>query len=438
MTDVAISVENLGKLYRIGGPREAGKTFREAITDVARAPFRRLRNIGKEPSPDQIVWALKDVSFEVNEGEVVGIIGCNGAGKSTLLKIISRITEPTEGQARVKGRVGALLEVGTGFHPELTGRENIFLNGTILGMRRSEIRRKFDDIVSFAEVEKFIETPVKRYSSGMRVRLAFAVAAHFEPEILIVDEVLAVGDVAFQKKCVGKMEDVKAGGRTVLFVSHNMPAVKSLCERAILLENGSVACEGNVSEIVDRYLTAGTEMSRTGIISHDALRSGTGEARIRQVELLDAEGEPVSQVYLGQPFRVVLLVEVRRTIQDAVFGVSISTRDGTVVTASFSVDGDQPLWTLSKGFERVCLDVEVTLLPRDYTIDVMLAHSNGRDIDIVGRTLDFSALNVARDSADSYRWSKVRGFVRPKGRWHKPTKAQQLVRGRPGHVGMAR
>src|SRR4030066_1519635 len=229
-----IEITNLSKQYRIG-KREPYKMLRDTIVNTVKAPLRVFSKNGADE--DNTVWALKDVSFEVNEGEILGIIGRNGAGKTTLLKILSRITEPTEGEIRIRGRVGSLLEVGTGFHPELTGRENIFLNGAILGMRKEEIKKKFDEIVAFAETEKFLDTPVKRYSSGMYVRLAFAVAAHLEPEILIIDEVLAVGDAEFQKKCLGKMEDVsKSEGRTVLFVSHNLDAVQRLCTNSILLE----------------------------------------------------------------------------------------------------------------------------------------------------------------------------------------------------------
>ena len=261
MTDVAIRCEGLAKQYRIG-ERESYKALRDVITDAFASPFRRLRSAlrhssnGSAGSKKPNIWALKDVSFEIRRGEVVGIIGRNGAGKSTLLKILSRITEPTHGHADIWGRIGSLLEVGTGFHPELTGRDNIFLNGAILGMRRAEIARKFDEIVAFAEVEKFIDTPVKRYSSGMYVRLAFAVAAHMETEILLVDEVLAVGDAEFQKKCLGKMGEVARAGRTVFFVSHSMPAVQRLCQRAILLRDGTVAMDGAVDAAVESYLSA--------------------------------------------------------------------------------------------------------------------------------------------------------------------------------------
>jgi lipopolysaccharide transport system ATP-binding protein len=259
MTDVAIRCEGVAKEYEIG-EREAYKTIRDVITDAVAAPFRRLRSSvrhqanghrrGKNPK----IWALKNVSFEIKRGEVVGIIGRNGAGKSTLLKILSRVTEPTEGCVDIWGRVGSLLEVGTGFHPELTGRDNIFLNGAILGMRKAEIARKLDEIIAFAEVEKFIDTPVKRYSSGMYVRLAFAVAAHMETEVLLVDEVLAVGDAQFQKKCFEKFRQISSGGRTIVFVSHNMAALRTACETGIILERGGVTAKGEINALADQYL----------------------------------------------------------------------------------------------------------------------------------------------------------------------------------------
>src|SRR5213594_2109275 len=260
MSDIAIRVEGISKHYRIGARQERYYTLRDTLTEAVARPFQKLaaffsRNGAGPRTPEaSSIWALKDVSFEVKRGEVVGIIGRNGAGKSTLLKILSRITEPTEGRARIHGRVGSLLEVGTGFHPELTGRENIYLNGAILGMKKAEIDWKFDGIVEFAEVEQFIDTPVKHYSTGMYLRLAFAVAAHLEPEILIVDEVLAVGDTAFQKKCTDRMSALAASGKTVLIVSHNMDLIPRLCSRVILLEHGQVRTQGRSEAIVGEYL----------------------------------------------------------------------------------------------------------------------------------------------------------------------------------------
>ncbi len=254
MTDSIITVENLGKSYRIGRRRQRPKTMREAMKRLAGAPFSYLMERLRDPTENEILWALRGVSFEVRRGEVLGIIGRNGAGKSTLLKILSRITDPTEGRARICGRVNSLLEVGTGFHPELTGRENIYMNAAMHGMRRAEINDKMDEIIAFAEVEKFIETPVKRYSSGMYTRLAFAVAAHLEPEILLIDEVLAVGDVSFQKKCLGKMESVAKEGRTVLFVSHQMAAVSTLCSRLLFMEEGRIKADGPTGEVLPLYI----------------------------------------------------------------------------------------------------------------------------------------------------------------------------------------
>jgi lipopolysaccharide transport system ATP-binding protein len=293
MNHPAIRVEHLGKLYRIGSARERNKTFREAVTDMIAAPWRYMKNaLLKQPATNSeksnYIWALKDVSFEVKRGEVVGIIGRNGAGKSTLLKILSRITEPTEGRVVLNGRFGSLLEVGTGFHSELTGEENIYLSGTILGMSSDEISRKFDEIVAFSEMEKFIHTPVKHYSSGMYMRLAFAVAAHLEPEILMIDEVLAVGDAEFQKKCLGKMGDVANEGRTVLFVSHNMAAVQSLCKTVFQLESGHIVQSGDSRSVVSRYL-AGSGTITSKMVWADKSVPGNEEVMLTSVSAYTEE-----------------------------------------------------------------------------------------------------------------------------------------------------
>jgi lipopolysaccharide transport system ATP-binding protein len=288
MSDLAVEVKNLGKKYSIG-ETVRHDTFRDAVCHFLQKPFQK-RHAGKKK--EDVIWALKDVSFGLGRGETIGIIGRNGAGKSTLLKILSRITEPTEGEVRMNGRVGSLLEVGTGFHPELTGRENIFLNGAILGMGKREIKAKFDEIVAFSEVEKFIDTPVKRYSSGMYVRLAFSVAAHLEPEILLVDEVLAVGDIAFQKKCLGKMSDVAGKGRTVLFVSHNMAAVLSLCRKAIMMEGGRVTCQGTAQEVVRHYFQSVMASEQIPLGSRPD-RQGDGSVRMVSLRLENADPDKV-------------------------------------------------------------------------------------------------------------------------------------------------
>ena len=310
MSDIAIQVDGLGKMYRLGASMSASDTLsqrygslRDSLAGLARAPLGLAARLARRSSTGAVrrhrpdFWALRGVNFTINDGEVVGIIGRNGAGKSTLLKLISEITEPTEGRITIHGRVASLLEVGTGFHPELTGRENIVLNGSILGMSRAEIMRKFDEIVAFAEVEQFIDTQVKRYSSGMYLRLAFAVAAHLEPEILVVDEVLAVGDAAFQKKCLGKMSEVARGGRTVLFVSHNMAAVESLCNRGIVLQRGQVAFTGSQADAVTHYLALAAEKGDS--LRDRTDRQGSGEVRIVGMEVRDTKGNPLDVVASG-------------------------------------------------------------------------------------------------------------------------------------------
>jgi lipopolysaccharide transport system ATP-binding protein len=313
MSPPVIKVEGLGKQYVIGSRENGRETFREMLAATAAAPFRRLQKLRDKATPEERIWVLKDVKFEVNKGEVVGIIGRNGAGKSTLLKILSRITNPTEGRAEIRGRVASLLDVGTGFHPELTGRENIYLNGAILGMSRAEIARKLDAIIAFAEIDKFLDTPVKRYSSGMYVRLAFAVAAHLEPEILIVDEVLAVGDIEFQRKCLGKMGEVAGGGRTVLFVSHNMTAVQNLCSKVILIANGRASAIGPSSEIVARYLASNTGLCVADGDLRTLRRKGEGQIRFHRLEFFDQNGLPVTTPRTGDELNVVLSFDGSRT-----------------------------------------------------------------------------------------------------------------------------
>jgi lipopolysaccharide transport system ATP-binding protein len=315
MSDIAIRVENLGKRYYIGKRQKQYGTLRDNLADAFMAPFRRAGKLlhGQATGAaelDETIWALRDVSFQVKRGEVIGIIGRNGAGKSTLLKIISRITEPTEGCVDIHGRVGSLLEVGTGFHHELTGRENIYLNGAILGMKRGEIERKFDEIVDFAEVDKFIDTPVKHYSSGMYLRLAFAVAAHLEPEILLVDEVLAVGDIRFQKKCLNKMEDVGQQGRTVLFVSHSMPAITRLCERAVLLDDGRLAQDGRSHQVIGAYLNSGEGTIAAREWPDPAGAPGGNVARLRAVRVRTQDGQITDAVDIRQPVGIEMEYEV--------------------------------------------------------------------------------------------------------------------------------
>jgi lipopolysaccharide transport system ATP-binding protein len=311
-----IEIEGLGKSYQLGATHDRYRRFSEAVYDAMRRPFARSDRTPRETEH----WALQDISLTINEGEVIGFVGRNGAGKSTLLKILSRITEPTTGEARLHGRVGALLEVGTGFHGELSGRENIYLSGAILGMTRRDIQKRFDDIVEFAEITRFLETPVKRYSSGMYVRLAFAVAAHLEPDILLVDEVLAVGDAAFQRKCLGKMEEVAGQGRTVLFVSHNMATVQALCQRAYLLDGGRIVEEGPARSVVRSYLEV---MSTTVHVALDERKDRTGDGAVRVTSLTIEPDTGAGAIRVGTPLKVTLRYRSEGPVRNARFLVSI-------------------------------------------------------------------------------------------------------------------
>ncbi|NOU11855.1 MAG: ABC transporter ATP-binding protein [Nitrospira sp.] len=346
MGDIAIRVEGIGKEYRIG-KKERYKTLRDTLTSTFAGPFQKagklLRGEGLDAAEKgEMIWALKDISFKVRRGEAIGVIGGNGAGKSTFLKILSRITEPTTGFADIYGRVGSLLEVGTGFHPELTGRENIYLNGAILGMKRGEIDRKFDEIVAFSEVERFIDTPVKHYSSGMYLRLAFAVAAHLEPEILLVDEVLAVGDAGFQKKCLGKMGTVAKEGRTVLLVSHNMGAITQLCGTTVHLEKGRLKRVGPSAEVVSAYLSSSVGADVKSSWSNDASKPNHAEVRLSSARLLSIDEQPVSVVHFNNAFLVEIAYSVTVPIRD--LSISYKVYDGQGNLVFESMDTDMPEW----------------------------------------------------------------------------------------------
>ncbi len=384
--DEAVIVEGIGKKYRLGAASVGYGRLTEVVTNAVARGFRSDR---KRPSKDEI-WALKDVTFTVEEGEVVGIIGRNGAGKSTLLKILSQITDPTEGDVWLNGRVGSLLEVGTGFHPDLSGRENVFLNGAILGMRREETRRKFDEIVAFAEVEKFIDTPVKFYSSGMYVRLAFAVAAHLEPEILVVDEVLAVGDAAFQKKCLGKMGEVARGGRTVLFVSHNMAAVQSLCTHGVVLERGHVTFQGSQHDAVARYLTALAGPSLE--LADRADRNGTGTVEVTGIEFRDVDGNLLTAATSGQTVDVVLHYRRNGEVSPhrIVAGIAAKTElDVPVFLQHNRLSGDMFDEIPDEG-AFVCRLVDLPLAPGSYR----LTYSIMEDDEYLDRIDDAAQLTV--------------------------------------------
>ncbi len=396
MSDAVIRAEGLGKKYLIGHEkRERYTALRDVLVRSAESFVRSAKDMlqGRQLVPGDEVeefWALKDVSFEIKRGDVVGVIGRNGAGKSTLLKVLSRITEPSEGRVEIKGRVASLLEVGTGFHPELTGRENIFLNGAILGMGRSEIRRKFDEIVAFAEVERFLDTPVKHYSSGMYVRLAFAVAAHLEPEILVVDEVLAVGDAEFQKRCLGKMQSVSAKeGRTVLLVSHNMGSIQSLCSSAILLQQGRLAYRGTAREAVQLYSRDRIEKAEV----HDNAgwsRTGTGEARILSVRLEDADGKARLNYRMGEALVIRVRVEFLKEVANPTFGFNIETDGGVRVADCRSSHSGVAAGRVKGVVEYAARIDPIQLYPRHYCVQPWVSNKGGSsDYDWVLNAAEF-------------------------------------------------
>ncbi|HEY4245818.1 MAG TPA: ABC transporter ATP-binding protein [Lacunisphaera sp.] len=386
-----ITIENLSKRYILGQQRSKKDGMRHAIEDAMRAPlawFRSDRGTKKQKSE---FWALKDVSFQIKQGEVVGLIGRNGAGKSTLLKILSRITVPTKGRIRINGRVASLLEVGTGFHQELTGRENIFLNGAILGMTRVEIIRKFDEIVAFSEIEEFLDTPVKRYSSGMYVRLAFAVAAHLEPEILIVDEVLAVGDAAFQKKCLGKMGSFAQSGKTVLFVSHNMEAVRSLCQRGIWLKDGQLHADGSADTIIQSYFNSiSTDLS----FSDSSVVHGL---EIQKVSLKNNRGEEASQYRPGDSLTVEISYQANDRLEKPYITLGVQGINGSCFTANMLLDGHQPGFLEGIG-KIACRFESIPLLPQNYTVKMAIREKSGQTM--IVNYQDVAYFSVVGDLAE--------------------------------------
>jgi len=370
----AIQVEGVGKKYQIGHIREPYRTLRDTLTDAVLAPVRRIRSFGQASFREgDTIWALRDVTFEVDEGEVLGVIGANGAGKSTLLKILTRITEPTMGSVKIYGRVGSLLEVGTGFHPELTGRENIYLSGALLGMTRREIDVSFDEIVAFSGVERFIDTPIKRYSSGMNVRLGFAVAAHLQPEVLLIDEVLSVGDAQFRKRCLGKMSGMADGGRTILFVSHNMQAVVDLCSRAIWLQEGRLVESGPSDDIVREYLlTARSPSSGSGLLAERSDRRGNGAIRLTDVVITDAQGRRAASVMVGSTLRLVFSYIVPQgTATDVELWVTIRDEDSNRrLLSAWSPNLGQTFASIPDRGKLICEIPRFPLRPGRYSVAI--------------------------------------------------------------------
>lgn len=413
MTEPAISVNKLSKCYKLGA------IGRHTLVDECQYLWHKLRGhdprshmsgIGHtatearraeaEGRGDQLFWALNDVTFDVQPGEVVGIIGRNGAGKSTLLKLLTRITEPTRGEVLLNGRVASLLEVGTGFHPELTGRENIYLNGTILGMKRREIDAKLDEIIAFSEIEAFMETPVKRYSSGMYVRLAFSVAAHLEPEIMLVDEVLAVGDAAFQSKCLGKMDDVARSGRTILFVSHNMASVQNLCSRCILIANGRVVADGDSSSVVQQYLaTSQQTTSSRSFIEPGVERRGSGAVKIEFAEMLTLSGRPTASLPMGEGFRLRIRFRSQASKEELLaLGVGIYTQTGVKVGGAQSAVTSNRRYTVSadRAREVECVFPTLNLMPSVYNLNLnIVRHTTAREtLDHLEQALQFEVVQA--------------------------------------------
>lgn len=417
MGEIAIQVQNLSKMYRIGSPQAQYKTLREELIGALKRPICWRRNSPGVTGHPEILWALRDMSFEIKRGEVVGIIGRNGAGKTTLLKILSRVTEPTEGRAIIRGRVGSLLEVGTGFHPELTGQENIYLSGAILGMKREEIARKFVEIVAFAEVEKFINTPVKHFSSGMYLRLAFAVAAHLEPEILLVDEVLAVGDAAFQKKCLGKMGDAAKGGRTVLFVSHNMAAVQRLCTRTIWLNWGKIAGDGDPRRVVSDYMNTSFPAMTERLWTDISTAPGDERVRLRLACVRPEGGSPSDPITIRTHF--VMEFEYWNLEPNTYLNLSLHVYNQQGVMVFNTAPVHEPVWhgrPFSVGlFRSVCHVPGDLLNDGAHTVELLMVKDQGIVIFRQENLLFFEVRDEVERRGDWYgRWA---GAIRPNLKW---------------------
>jgi lipopolysaccharide transport system ATP-binding protein len=415
MSSTAIKAEGLSKRYRIGAEQRS-QHLREALTGALTRPF-KIGRARSDDSDETILWALRDVSFEMSQGEVVGFVGRNGAGKSTLLKILARITEPTEGQAIIHGRVGSLLEVGTGFHNDLTGRENVLLNGAILGMKRAEIRRKFDEIVAFAEVERFIDTPVKYYSSGMYMRLAFAVAAHMDPEILLVDEALAVGDAAFQAKCVAKMEDVALSGRTVVFVTHNMASIRTMCDRVIWLNSGTVEAIGEPDEVISGYLQTSYTTWQDQRWEDREEAPGNDQVRLRSARVRPEDGPPEDRITISTPLEIE--IEYWNLEEDAPLGMSIqlvNEHDVVVFDARPVLERDWQGHPFPAGlFRDVCRIPAGLLNDGRHRVEVCFHHYKTH---LIHREDDLLIFDVEDDiERRGDWWGKWQGTIRPHFPW---------------------
>ena len=422
---IVVSAENVSKAYQLG-QINTGTLSNDLKRWYAKKrgkedPFLQVgeENERATKSNSNVVWSLKDVTFDIMEGDSLGIVGRNGAGKSTLLKLLSQITSPTLGHIKIKGKIASLLEVGTGFHPELSGRENIYLNGAILGMRKTEIKEKFDEIVDFSGVERYIDTPVKRYSSGMYVRLAFAVAAHLESEILIVDEVLAVGDTEFQKKCMSKMGQLgKDKGRTIIFVSHNMVAIKQLCNNCIYLKNGKIEGVSDTQTIISQYLTSNNPALETdGLIPPTLSLHGSGEAKFRKLYPVDQDGEPKAEFYFGDAITVIMELESFHDLENVTLGIYLLNSYGERICMVAADKNYKPI-NLEKGLHEIKVSLQEIIMPGDYSFGMSISHFySGSDIDFIET---FSNFRITKESPSKdliYPWATVHGYIKPNATW---------------------
>ena len=424
MNNNAIEIENLSKQYRLG-VISTGTLVRDISSIYARYfnkddPNSLIIESGEaKPSVDSKIWALKNINMDVANGEILGIIGKNGAGKSTLLKILARITTPTLGRAKIRGRLASLLEVGTGFHPELTGRENIFLNGAILGMKMEEIRDNLDSIITFSEIDAFIDTPVKRYSSGMKVRLAFSVAAHLEPEILLIDEVLAVGDASFQDKCLNKMDSISQTGRTILFVSHQLHWINELCSRCVSIKDGQISMDGKPKDVIERYLDNQEKKSQKGVIYLSDSNSdfNTGALEISSVELRGENGKLKNEFYFKEDITVKLEIKIKKNLKNCSIYVMIGDLRGKKILYSESGSVGSFRGKIKLGEHQSSTQIRSKMLPGNFSIYVGVGKDNGQTLEWLDRVLDFKVLRIGVKPELNYRWNNVHGLVNDNSKW---------------------
>jgi len=424
LNNSAIEISYLSKQYRLG-TISTGTLARDISSIYARIlgkedPNSLVSEINEvQQSQQGHMWALKDVNIKINQGEILGIIGKNGAGKSTLLKILARITAPTCGEVKIKGRLASLLEVGTGFHPELTGRENIFLNGAILGMNRNEIKNKLDRIIEFSEIQTYIDTPVKRYSTGMKVRLAFSVAAHLDPEILLIDEVLAVGDASFQDKCLNKMNSISEQGRTILFVSHQLHWINELCDRCILIDNGEILMDDDPENVIDRYLKKTDQQENNGSVSLMGKRSvyNTGTLEISKIELLGEKNRPKNEFYFREKITVKLCLNIKEDLRDCTISMMIGDLRGKVIVYSESGNIGSFNGQIRKGRHESKTKINLSMMPGKFSIYIGIGKNNGKTLEWLERVLDFKVLKIGKDPNSNFKWDTVHGLVNDDSVW---------------------